>query len=191
MPKDYALRKLYSKEKVIICGCDAISGLLIHHQLDELFGRCEYKILHQYDLQLQKDWEWNTDEPIPDKDIIKEWFFEEPERIITTCWDYERTLKAVYDARITNVRIYKFCEYNRLTILMLLVPLSTQVIADDPIEERQTAKEKYLPYKLPRIEPITTVKAYVRGNIRYWEEYTPDGIIVRISSREITHSAGV
>lgn len=26
---------------------------------------------------------------------------------------------------------------------MLLVPLSTQVIADDPIEERQTAKEKY------------------------------------------------
>lgn len=78
MPKDYALRKLYSK--VIICGCDAISGLLI------------------------------LDEPIPDKDIIKEWFFEEPER--TTCWDYERTLKAVYDARITNVRIYKFCEYN-------------------------------------------------------------------------------
>lgn len=69
---------------------------------------------------------------------------------------------------------------------MLLVPLSTQVIADDPIEERQTAKEKYLPYKLPRIEPITTVKAYVRGNIRYWEECT-----LRISSREITHSAGV
>ena len=65
---------------------------------------------------------------------------------------------------------------------MLLVPLSTQVIADDPIEERQTAKEKYLPYKLPRIEPITTVKAYVRGNIRYWEECTPDGIIVRIST---------
>lgn len=71
---------------------------------------------------------------------------------------------------------------------MLLVPLSTQAIADDPIEERQTAKEKYLPYKLPRIEPITTVKAYVRGNIRYWEECS---IIVRISSREITHSAGV
>lgn len=56
---------------------------------------------------------------------------------------------------------------------MLLVPLSTQVIADDPIEGRQTAK------------------AYVRGNIRYWEECTPSGIIVRISSREITHSAGV
>lgn len=74
---------------------------------------------------------------------------------------------------------------------MLLIPLSTQAIAGDPIEERQIAKEKYLPYKLPRIEPITTVKAYVRGNIRYWEECTPDGIIVRISSREITHSAGV
>ena len=74
---------------------------------------------------------------------------------------------------------------------MLLVPLSTQVISDDRREERQTATQSYLPYKLPRFGPITTVKAYVRGNIRYWEECTPDGIIVRISSREITHSAGV
>ena len=24
MPKDYALRKLHSKEKIIFCGCDAI-----------------------------------------------------------------------------------------------------------------------------------------------------------------------
>lgn len=70
----------------------------------------------------------------------------------------------------------------------MLVPLSMQVVADDPVEERQTAKEKYLPYKLPRIEPITIVKTYVKGNIRYWEECTPSGIIVRISSREITHS---
>lgn len=73
----------------------------------------------------------------------------------------------------------------------MLVPLSTQVVADDPIEERQTAREKYLPYKLPRIEPITITKTYVRDNIRYWEECTPGGIIVRISSRKITHSAGV
>lgn len=73
----------------------------------------------------------------------------------------------------------------------MLVPLSTQVVADDPIEERQTAREKYLSYKLPRIEPITIVKTYVRGNIKYWEECTSGGTIVRISSREITHSAGV
>lgn len=118
MPKDYALRKLHSKEeKVIFCGCDAISGLLIHYLLDELFGRGEYKILHRYDLQLQQDWEWNTDEPIPDKDIIKEWFFKEPERIITTCWDYERTLKAVEDAQINNVRVYEFCKYKHITDL--------------------------------------------------------------------------
>lgn len=65
------------------------------------------------------------------------------------------------------------------------------VPADDPIEERQIAKEKYSSYKLPRIEPITIVKTYVKGNIRYWEECTPGGIIVRISSKEITHSAGV
>lgn len=71
----------------------------------------------------------------------------------------------------------------------MLVPLSTQVAADGPIEERQIAKEKYSSYKRPGVEPITIVKTYVRGNIRYWEE--PSGIIVRISSREITHSAGV
>lgn len=29
----------------------------------------------------------------------------------------------------------------------MLVPLSTQVAADDPIEERQIAKEKYSSYK--------------------------------------------
>lgn len=39
MPKDYAL-----------------SGLLMHYLLDELFGRGEYKILHHYDLRLQKEW---------------------------------------------------------------------------------------------------------------------------------------
>lgn len=89
MPKDYALRKLHSKEeKIIFCGCDAISGLLMHYLLDE---------------------------PIPDKDIIKEWFFCEPERIITTCWDYERTLKAVEDAQISSV--YEFCKYKHITDL--------------------------------------------------------------------------
>lgn len=55
MAKDYALRKLYSKEKVIFCGCDAISGLLIHYLLDELFGRNEYLILHRF----QKNWKRN------------------------------------------------------------------------------------------------------------------------------------
>lgn len=29
----------------------------------------------------------------------------------------------------------------------MLVPLSTQIVADDPIEERQIAKEKYSSYK--------------------------------------------
>lgn len=65
----------------------------------------------------------------------------------------------------------------------MLVPLSAQIVADDPIEERQIAKEKYSSYKRPGVEPITIVKTYVKGNIRYWEECTPSGIIVRISSR--------
>lgn len=69
----------------------------------------------------------------------------------------------------------------------MLVPLSIQVAADDPIEERQIAKEKYSSYKRPGVEPITIVE----GNIRYWEECTSSGIVVRISSREITHGAGV
>lgn len=44
----------------------------------------------------------------------------------------------------------------------MLVPLSTQVAADDPIEERQIAKEKYSSYKRPGVEPITIVKTYVK-----------------------------
>lgn len=47
----------------------------------------------------------------------------------------------------------------------MLVPLSTQVAADDPIEERQIAKEKYSSYKRPGVEPITIVKTYVRDDI--------------------------
>ena len=71
----------------------------------------------------------------------------------------------------------------------MLVSLNTHV--DDPTEWSQIAKEKYSSYKLPRVEPITIVKTYVKGNIRYWEECTSSGIVVRISSREITHGAGV
>lgn len=71
----------------------------------------------------------------------------------------------------------------------MLVSLNTH--ADDPTEWSQIAKEKYSSYKLPRVEPITIVKTYVKGNIRYWEECTSSGIVVRISSREITHGAGV
>lgn len=117
MAKDYAIRKLHSKEKVIFCGADAISGLLLHYLLDELFGRNEYIILHHYDLQLQKEWKWNIEDPISDAAIIKEWFNTRPERIITTCWDYERTLKAVEDAHITDVRVYEFCLYKHVTDL--------------------------------------------------------------------------
>lgn len=73
----------------------------------------------------------------------------------------------------------------------MLVPLSTQVAADDSTEWSQIAKEKYSSYKLPRVEPITIIKTHVRGNIRYWEEYTSSGIMVRIRSKEITHGAGV
>ena len=39
------------------------------------------------------------------------------QRIITTCWDYERTLKAVEDAQISNVRVYEFCKYKHITDL--------------------------------------------------------------------------
>lgn len=40
----------------------------------------------------------------------------------------------------------------------MLVPLSTQVAADDPIEERQIAKEKYSSYKRPGVEPVKQPK---------------------------------
>lgn len=74
---------------------------------------------------------------------------------------------------------------------MLLTRISTEALMDDPAEARQVAREQFLPRRKSEVEPITIVKTYVRDNVKYWEECTPDGIIVRISSREITHSAGV
>ena len=112
MAKEYALKKLYSKERIIICGCDAISGLLIHYLLDELFGRNEYIILHSFRFELEKEWEWTLDDPIPDSFIIKEWFNNREERILTTCWDWERTIEAINEAKLKDVvRLYKFCDY--------------------------------------------------------------------------------
>lgn len=112
MAKDYALKKLHSKERIIICGCDAISGLLIHYLLDELFGRDEYIILHRFQQELEEEYEWTLDEPIADSLIIKEWFNNRNERIITTCWDWDRTMKAINNAKLEDtVRLYKFCDY--------------------------------------------------------------------------------
>lgn len=110
MAKECALKKLHSKERVIICGCDAISGLLIHYLLDELFGRDEYTILHRFQQELQKNWDWIYDDDIDDDIIIKQWFNTRIERILTTCWDWERTMKAIEEAQIEEVRLYKFCD---------------------------------------------------------------------------------
>ena len=112
MAKEYALKNLYSKERIIICGCDAISGLLIHYLLDELFGRGEYAILLRFHQELEKEWEWTLDEPIPDDVLINNWFNHRPERIITTCWDWDRTMNAIREAKLKDtVRLYKFCDY--------------------------------------------------------------------------------
>lgn len=111
MAKEYALKKLYSTEKIIICGCDSISELLIHYLLDELFGRNEYITLDELQQKLELEWDWIVDDPISDSLIIKEWFNNCEERILTTCWDWERTLKAIDDAKIEDsIRLYKFCE---------------------------------------------------------------------------------
>lgn len=118
MAKEYALKKLYSKERIIICGCDAISGLLIHYLLDELFGRNEYKIVHRFQQELESEWDWIIDEPISDSLIIKEWFNHCKERILTTCWDWDRTLKAIKESQIEEVRLYKFCDYQYINNIL-------------------------------------------------------------------------
>lgn len=51
------------------------------------------------------------DEPIPDKDIIKEWFFKEPERIITTCWEHSKLW------RMHRLIMCEFCKYKHITDL--------------------------------------------------------------------------
>lgn len=68
---------------------------------------------------------------------------------------------------------------------MLLTCISTEALMDDPAEARQVAREQFLPRRKSEVEPITIVKTYVRDNVKYWEEQTPNGMIVSIISREI------
>ena len=114
MSLEYAVNKINSMDdKIIICGCDAFSGLVIHYVLDQLFGREGYMLVHHFQKELEDELQWGADEPIPDKYILGAWEKYNKTRILTTCWDYERTLEALKDSGIqTGIRVYKFCDVN-------------------------------------------------------------------------------
>lgn len=111
---EYAVNKIADmNDKIIICSCDAFSGLLIHYTLDQLIGREGYQLVHHFQKELEDEWQWADGEPINDKAILQEWEQRNKTRILTTCWSYERTLEALKGSGIqTGIRVYKFCDVN-------------------------------------------------------------------------------
>lgn len=67
----------------------------------------------------------------------------------------------------------------------MLLNFNAEPLMDDSVEAKQILRERLSLRSRPMVIPTTIVKTYVRDNIRYWEERTPSGIIVSISSREI------
>lgn len=69
----------------------------------------DYSVMHS----LYKEYQLNylnatiEEAEIPDSEMIKFWIQETNYPIISTCWDYERTVKAVKEAKLdTTIRIY-------------------------------------------------------------------------------------
>lgn len=83
--------------KIIICECDGFTGLLIHKQLFELFGKDCCKTIHE--LQGLQDLNYGE---------LVELAMKDPHFIITVCWDKKLTKVLFEDEE--NVRIYSFSE---------------------------------------------------------------------------------
>ena len=98
--------------RVIVCNVDGISGYffkaLILEVLEKKFYWEYYSLIHS----LYKDYQQYIggtleESEIPDSEMIKFWIQNTKYPIISTCWDYERTIKAVKEAKLdTTIRIY-------------------------------------------------------------------------------------
>lgn len=90
------LEELKTKtDKIIICNCDAFSGILIHKQLIDLFGKGCFKTIHSL----------MVTHPEASCEDLAVNAMHLPEFIITTCWD-ERSTKILFEGY--NIRIYSF-----------------------------------------------------------------------------------
>ena len=104
--------------RVIVTNVDGISGYFFKSIIFNILGEesywKDYSLVHSLYTKFQH-YIGGTLEEIPDSEIIKFWMQQTNYLIISTCWDYERTIKAVKDAQVSNVRIYEFCRSTTIT----------------------------------------------------------------------------
>lgn len=107
------LAKIQEKNcRVIVSNVDGISGYFFKSIIFNVLGVEsyweDYSLIHSLYKDYQRYIGGTLEESeIPDSEMIKFWIQETNYPIISTCWDYERTVKAVKEAKLdTTIRIY-------------------------------------------------------------------------------------
>lgn len=107
------LTKIQEKNcRVIVSNVDGISGYFFASMMLNLLGTesywKDYSLIHALYREYQQYIGGTIEESeIPDSEMIKFWIQNTHYPIISTCWDYERTIKAVKEANLdTTIRIY-------------------------------------------------------------------------------------
>lgn len=107
------LTKIQEKNcRVIVSNVDGISGYFFASMMLNLLGVesywKDYSLIHSLYKDYQRYIGGTLEESeIPDSEMIKFWIQNTNYPIISTCWDYERTIKAVKEAKPdATIRIY-------------------------------------------------------------------------------------
>lgn len=107
------LTKIQEKNcRVIVSNVDGISGYFFASMMLNLLGTesywKDYSLIHAlYGVYQQYIGGTIEESEIPDSEMIRFWIQNTHYPIISTCWDYERTIKAVKEANLdTTIRIY-------------------------------------------------------------------------------------
>lgn len=107
------LAKIQEKNcRVIVSNVDGISGYFFASMMLNILGFesywKDYSLIHALYKEYQQHIGGTLEESeIPDSEMIKFWIQNTNYPIISTCWDYERTIKAVKEAKLdTTIRIY-------------------------------------------------------------------------------------
>lgn len=109
--------------RVIVSNVDGISGYFFTSVMLNILGVESYWMDYSLIHSLYKNYQWHIggtleESEIPDSEMIKFWIQETNYPIISTCWDYERTVKAVKEAKLdTTIRIYDWMPKTEISTL--------------------------------------------------------------------------
>lgn len=98
--------------RIVISSVDGISGYFFRSIILDILGYNafwnDYSVMHSLYKEYQQFIEGTIEEnEIPDSKMIKFWIQNTNYPIISTCWNYERTIKAVKEAQLdTTIRVY-------------------------------------------------------------------------------------